>query len=168
MLSLLLFKTSQPSKPFVLLQNLKAIFQPMGGKGSPLAANKKKQETQCCSGCELPHKLFQPSAFVVLLSFPCLLLLFLFLILPSIKKGCTGTWCISLMGIVSTARATAREHAERKLIHNNSVAGGSLYCSVPSNSNLSDCSAVSCNHHTHTQRKRERTGVTHWVANYRV
>lgn len=28
----------------------------------------KKQETQCCSGCELPQKLFQPCAFVVRLS----------------------------------------------------------------------------------------------------
>lgn len=52
MLSLLLCKKSQPGDPFVVLLNLKATFQPMGAKGSLLAAN-KKQETLCCSACEL-------------------------------------------------------------------------------------------------------------------
>lgn len=71
MLSLLLCKKSQPGDPFVALLNLKATFQPMGAKGSLLAAN-KKQETLCSSGCECPLKLFQPFAFVVLLSSQCL------------------------------------------------------------------------------------------------
>lgn len=43
----------------------------------------KKQETQCCSGCELPQKLFQPGAFVVLPSSSYLLFI-LFLCLHSI------------------------------------------------------------------------------------
>lgn len=45
MLSLLLFETSPPRKLFVLLQNQKASSEPMGGNGSPLAANKKAGNT---------------------------------------------------------------------------------------------------------------------------
>lgn len=164
MVSLLVFKTSQPGKLFVLLQNLKVIFQPMGGKRTPLAAYKKRWKHY-----ERPQKLFQPSTFVVLLSSLCLLL-FLFPNLHSINKLHRNVeYSLSLM--VSTKCQWPEcqyKSTHRKWIHTNSVAGGSLYRSVPSNSNLSDCSAVSYNHHTHTHRKRERTGITHGVANYRV
>lgn len=43
-LSLLHSKRSQAGKPFILLQNLKATFQPMGVKRSTLAANKKSRK----------------------------------------------------------------------------------------------------------------------------
>lgn len=85
------------------------------------------------------------------------------------KQAAQETYCTSLTVSAKYQRPGREQRSiQRKWIHTNSVAGGSLYCSAPSNSNLSDCSAVSCNHHTHTQRKRERTGITHWVANYRV
>lgn len=105
MLSLLLSKESQPGKPFVLLQNLKATFQPMGVKRSPLAAN-KKQETLCCSGCERPLKLFQPFAFVVLLSSPCLPL-FLF---PSPERAAQEARLTSLAVAAHVSRTTHREN----------------------------------------------------------
>lgn len=104
MLSLLLSKKSQPGKPFVLLQNLKATFQPMGVKRSPLAAN-KKQETLCCSGCECPLKLFQPFAFVVLLSSPCLPL-FLF---PSPERAAQEA-CLTSLAVAAHVSRTHREN----------------------------------------------------------
>ena len=121
----------------------------------------KEQETLCCSGCELPLKLFQPSL--------CCCCICCCPRRVSCSSSSPGTFCTSL--IVSqkcqTARALAEEHTEEI---NSPTQWQVVHCIAvrPSNSNLSDCSAVSCNHHTHTQRKRERTGITHWVANYRV
>lgn len=65
------------TKLFVPLWNLKATFEPMGGNRKPEEQPLNRQETQCFSACRCPLKLFQPFAFVVLLSSPRLLL-FLF------------------------------------------------------------------------------------------
>lgn len=164
MLSLLLFKTSPPSKVFVLLQNQKASSQPsepMGGKGSPSAANKK-------AGSAMLFWLWTSPEAISAFCLCCVSVLHMSPALP-----------------FSQPAPTLHKHAAQELIplpyfqwvslakewfqfHSNSVAGGSLYCSEHSNTNLSACSAVTCNHHTHTPRRRERTGRTHWVANYRV
>lgn len=160
MLSLLLFKISQPGKPFVLLQNLKARFQPKGGRGSPLAASNK-------AGNTMLFWLWTSSEAIsaLCLSSPCLLL-FLFPGLHSTNKV-HRNW----LHIVSAKcqRPGLQEKSTQRKFNSYQLSGrSSLYCSEPSNSHLSDCTAVSCNHHTHTQRKREWTGITHWVANYRV
>lgn len=139
-----------------LLLNCKTQKLPLtnGTLASPWAANKKPENT--CSDCERPLKLFQPIAFVVLPSSTCLLL-FLF-------PGPTGSSC----RVVSSCCTRSQNNTTERTIHSKPEAGGSLYYRTPSNGTLSDCSAVSCNHHTHAQRKRGRTGITHWVANYRV
>lgn len=62
---------------------------------------------------------------------------------------------------------SAQEHGENEPVPT-AAAGGSQCCRLPSNSNLCDCSAGSCNHHTHTWWRREWTGITHRVANYRA
>lgn len=57
--------------------DLKAPFEPMRANRKPEEQPIKRQETQCCSACGCPLKLFQPFAFVVLLSSPRLLLFLL-------------------------------------------------------------------------------------------
>lgn len=92
-LSLLLCKTSQPDKPFVLLQNLRASFQPMGGKGSPLAANKK-------AGNTMLFWLWTSSEAISALCLCCAAVLPMSPALPLSqpachKTSCTGTCCTS-------------------------------------------------------------------------
>lgn len=70
-------KNKKMNKLFVQLWNQKATFEGMGGKRKPEEQPINRQEAQCCSACGCALKLFQPFAFVVLLSSPRFLL-FLF------------------------------------------------------------------------------------------
>lgn len=128
--SLLLFKASTPV--FVL----KATFQPMGGERYQMAADGKtrKHYVVCVNFLW---------AMALLCCWPARLRLFLLHKQPYRNP----------QHVRDSYGKCQWPHPFRKLIHTAQWQVLDYYCSSPSNSNLSDCSAVSCNHHTHTRRK---------------